>query len=180
MFRARLVVRRRVVAMAVVACAIVAAAADSTATQSRPAQTPLGDREFWRLVTDFSEPGGTFHSENYLSNENLYQTVVPDLVARVQPGGLYLGVGPEQNFTYIAALRPRMAFIVDIRRGNLQEHLLYKALMELSATRASSSRGSSAAACQRRSAAARRRRSSDAAGATVQARRCSWTRWPRS
>ena len=27
---------------------------------------------------------------------------------------------PEQNFTYIAALRPAMAFIVDIRRGNLE------------------------------------------------------------
>lgn len=125
--------------MALVACAILAAAAGggshSAATQPRPAQAPLADRDFWRLVTDFSEPGGTFHSENYLSNENLYQTVVPELVSRVRPGGLYLGVGPEQNFTYIAALRPRMAFIVDIRRGNLQEHLLYKALMELSATR---------------------------------------------
>ena len=57
-------------------------------------------------------------------------------MTRAKPGGLYLGVGPEQNFTYIAALRPRMAFIVDIRRGNLLEHLLYKALMELSADRA--------------------------------------------
>ena len=49
---------------------------------------------------------------------------------------MYLGVGPEQNFTYITAVRPRMAFILDIRRGNLQEHLLYKALFELSADRA--------------------------------------------
>ena len=32
-------------------------------------------------------------------------------------GGVYIGVGPEQNFTYIAA-RPEMAFIVDIRREN--------------------------------------------------------------
>ena len=29
-----------------------------------------------------------------------------------------------------------MAFILDIRRGNMQEHLLYKALFELSADRA--------------------------------------------
>src|SRR6202020_828098 len=46
------------------------------------------------------------------------------------------GVGPEQNFTYMVALRPRMAFIFDIRRGNLALHLIYKALFELSADRA--------------------------------------------
>ncbi len=50
--------------------------------------------------------------------------------------GVFLGVGPEQNFTYIAALQPRMAFILDIRRGNLDLHLMYKALFELSADRA--------------------------------------------
>ena len=47
-----------------------------------------------------------------------------------------MGVGPEQNFTYIAATRPAIAFIVDIRRGNLDLHLMYKALFELSADRA--------------------------------------------
>jgi len=49
---------------------------------------------------------------------------------------VYLGVGPEQNFTYIVATKPAMAFIVDIRRGNLDLHLMYKALFELSADRA--------------------------------------------
>jgi hypothetical protein len=43
-----------------------------------------------------------------------------------------MGVGPEQNFTYIGALRPRIAFIVDIRRQNLLQHLWYKAVYELS------------------------------------------------
>jgi len=95
----------------------------------------LSDQEFWQLSQRLSEPGGTFHSENYISNESRYQTVIPELVTRVPPGGLYLGVGPEQNFTYITAIRPRMAFIVDIRRGNLLEHLLYKALMERSTDR---------------------------------------------
>ena len=47
-----------------------------------------------------------------------------------------MGVGPEQNFTYIAALKPAMVFIVDIRRGNLDLQLMYKALFELSADRA--------------------------------------------
>src|SRR5262245_15512225 len=51
-------------------------------------------------------------------------------------GRVYVGVGPEQNFTYIAAVRPAMAFILDIRRGNLDLHLMYKALFELSADRA--------------------------------------------
>jgi hypothetical protein len=47
-----------------------------------------------------------------------------------------MGVGPEQNFTYIAALKPAMVFITDIRRGNLDLHLMYKALFEMSADRA--------------------------------------------
>jgi hypothetical protein len=47
-----------------------------------------------------------------------------------------MGVGPEQNFTYIAALKPSMAFIVDVRHGNLDVHLMYKALFERSANRA--------------------------------------------
>ena len=85
----------------------------------------------------FSEPGGTFHSDNFVSNEGRFQIVHSGTrTARATPGGLYIGVGPEQNFTYIAAVRPRMAFIIDIRRGNLHEHLLYKALMEMSADRA--------------------------------------------
>lgn len=96
----------------------------------------LSDQEFWRLSQDFSEPGGTFHSDNFVSNEGEFQVVIPELIRRVPADGFYVGVGPEQNFTYMAAVRPRMAFIVDIRRGNLHEHLLYKALFELSADRA--------------------------------------------
>jgi hypothetical protein len=96
----------------------------------------LTDQEFWRLSTEFSEPGGTFHSDNFVSNEVHFQTVLSALERRVQRNGLYVGVGPEQNFTYIAALQPAMAFIVDIRRGNLHEHLLYKALFEMSVDRA--------------------------------------------
>jgi hypothetical protein len=51
-------------------------------------------------------------------------------------GGAYIGVGPEQNFTYIAKIRPRIAFIVDIRRQAMIQHLMYKAVFELSPTRA--------------------------------------------
>jgi hypothetical protein len=96
----------------------------------------LTDRDFWQLITDFSEPDGTFRSDNLLSNEIFLQYVIPDLVkGGVRLNRVYMGVGPEQNFTYSAALRPRMVFIVDIRRGNLQLHLMYKALFELSSDR---------------------------------------------
>jgi hypothetical protein len=96
----------------------------------------LTDTEFWTLIADLSEPNGTFRSENLLSNEARFQFVIPDLVEGIRPGGVYMGVGPEQNFTYIAAVKPAIAFIVDVRRGNLDLHLMYKALFELSADRA--------------------------------------------
>ena len=101
-----------------------------------PLPSKLGDEEFWRIVSEFSERAGTFQSDNLLSNERWLQHVIPDLVAKAKPNRVYVGVGPEQNFTYIAALKPAMAFIVDIRRGNFDLHLMYKALFELSADRA--------------------------------------------
>ena len=106
----------------------------------RPAAESLSaritDQEFWRLISDLSEPNGFFRSDNLLSNELWFQYVIPDLTKTAKAGRVYLGVGPEQNFTYIAALRPKMVFIFDIRRGNLDLQLMYKALFELSADRA--------------------------------------------
>lgn len=96
----------------------------------------LSDAEFWNLINEFSEPGGSFKSDNYVSNENAFQHVIPQLKQRIKPGGVYLGVGPDQNFTYIAALQPKLAFITDIRRQNMLLHLMYKALFELSGNRA--------------------------------------------
>jgi hypothetical protein len=109
-------------------------AAPATRTATLPAR--LSDQEFWRLIDDLSEPGGFFRSDNLLSNEAGFQRVIPELLRVTRPGGVYLGVGPEQNFTYIAALESPMAVIFDIRRGNMHMHLLYKALFELSADRA--------------------------------------------
>jgi len=97
--------------------------------------TRLTDQEFWRLASEFSERDGTYHSENLVSNEIRFQQIVPELIRKVKPGGVYVGVGPEQNFTYISAVRPSMVFIVDIRRGNLDLHLIYKAIFEMSADR---------------------------------------------
>jgi hypothetical protein len=133
------VATRRRITVAVLALLLCLAApaikhASPAAASTLPHQ--LSDAAFWQLATDFSEPNGYFRSDNFLSNERAYQRVIPELQKELPTDGVYLGVGPEQNFTYIAALRPRLAFIVDIRRGNLQEQLLYKAFFELSADRA--------------------------------------------
>jgi len=98
--------------------------------------TRLTDAAFWKLVTDFSEPSGRFPSDNFASNELAIQKILPDLVRGRKAAGAYLGVGPEQNFTYIVALKPKISFIIDIRRQNMVEHLMYKALFEMSADRA--------------------------------------------
>ncbi len=96
----------------------------------------LSDREFWEIVSRSSEPDGFFQSDNLVSNELSYQEILPELLKGSARGGVYLGVGPDQNFTYIAALRPRMAFIVDIRRVAMMQHLMYKALFEMAPARA--------------------------------------------
>ncbi len=96
----------------------------------------LTNEEFWRLSQESSEPNGQFQSDNLVSNEVYLQWVIPELLTRAPQGGVYLGVGPEQNFTYIAALKPKMVFITDIRRGNLCMHLMYKAIFELTDNRA--------------------------------------------
>jgi hypothetical protein len=94
----------------------------------------LSDGEYWALIESLSEPAGAFTlSDNIVSNEPRFAEAIKWLSPT---GGAYLGVGPEQNFSYIAALRPEIAFIVDIRRENLDLHLLYKALFELSTDRA--------------------------------------------
>ena len=96
----------------------------------------LSDSEFWQLITDLSEPNGHFQYENFVSNEFKLQSVIPFVLANTGRTDAYVGVGPEQNFTYIAALNPKIAFIVDIRRQNLVEHLMYKAIFELARDRA--------------------------------------------
>jgi hypothetical protein len=99
-----------------------------------PAQ--LSDQAFWQIVTGFSESNGHFPSDNFVSNELATQHVLSQLTKGRKANGAYVGVGPEQNFTYIVALQPKIAFIVDIRRQNMIEHLMYKALAELSTDRA--------------------------------------------
>jgi hypothetical protein len=101
------------------------------------AQAPgaLSDSAFAALVARLSEPSGYFDTDNLISNEDSYLHVVGTLKRTGVTGGAYLGVGPDQNFSYIAAVHPRIAFIIDIRRDNLLEHLLFKSLFALSRNR---------------------------------------------
>ena len=78
------------------------------------------------LIDTLSEPGGYFDTDNLVSNETSFAQVLDDLEPM---GGAYIGVGPQQNFNYIARLRPRWAFIVDIRRENMLQHLLFNAIL---------------------------------------------------
>jgi hypothetical protein len=102
--------------------------------ETLPAQ--ISDDVYWKLIDSSSEPTGEFTSENFTSNETGFQKILPDLLKVAKQQGVYLGVGPEQNFTYIAALHPKIAFIVDIRRQNLLQHMFYKAAFELADNRA--------------------------------------------
>ena len=117
--------------LALAAAALLVSSAAVVGARRAPDTLPssLSGADFWSLTGRLSEEDGTFVSrsgspDNLLSNENSISSVAAELAARVKPGGVYLGVGPEQNFTYMAATRPRFAFIVDIRRGNLDLHLI--------------------------------------------------------
>jgi hypothetical protein len=115
------------------------AAAQTAATQlAKPPEKQLESlsaAEFARLSRELSEEGGFFRSDNFTSNETAYLTVIDKLRELKANGGAYLGVGPEQNFTYIAKIRPRIAFIVDIRRQAVLQHLMYKAAFQLTSNR---------------------------------------------
>jgi hypothetical protein len=105
------------------------------------AQAPAATSDassFATLVASLSEPGGSFDTDNLISNERSYLHVVPTLrtLAGQAGGGVYVGVGPDQNFSYIAHLRPAQAILIDIRRDNLLLHLLFKSLFAEAATRA--------------------------------------------
>lgn len=123
----------------IVRCALVlvlAAAAIAPAFPQQAQPERLAAKEFVRLIQDLSEEGGYFFSDNFTSSEDSYLTITGRLKELGAAGGAYIGVGPEQNFTYIAKIRPRIAFIVDIRRQAMVQHLMYKAIFQLSPTRA--------------------------------------------
>jgi hypothetical protein len=96
----------------------------------------LGLSEFGHLMIRLSEPEGYFDTDNFISNERAYLKILTDLRRKGVRGGAYLGVGPDQNYSYIVEIQPQIAIIVDIRRQNALEHLYFKSLFELSGSRA--------------------------------------------
>ena len=125
-------------ALATTACAEArsaeAGAPGATATvrdeAAPPPQPAPADSSFGALILRLSEAGGYFDTDNLISNERSYLHVLETLEQRELRGGAYIGVGPDQNFSYLAELQPDIAFIVDIRRDNVLEHLLFKAIFE--------------------------------------------------
>ena len=88
------------------------------------------------LIGRLSDAGGYFDTDNLISNEQGYQQVLVAMSRLGVKGGAYIGVGPDQNYTYIARIRPRIAIVVDIRRDNMLQHLLFKALFARASNRA--------------------------------------------
>jgi hypothetical protein len=108
----------------------------ASAPSASAAPAPAPRSTFGETVRALSEPDGPFFSDNTISNETSYLQVAGSLAKNAAAGGAYLGVGPEQNFTYIALTRPKVAFILDIRRQNMVLHLLYKAIFAQATSRA--------------------------------------------
>src|SRR5690349_5224012 len=129
------------VSFALAACGVMPHGSARSDDVPRAASLPrlpsvASETTFARLVERLSEPGGFFDSDNLISNETSYLHVLEALHRLGVHGGVYLGVGPDQNFSYIADIRPSVAIIVDIRRDNLLEHLLFKAMFSMSRDRA--------------------------------------------
>lgn len=120
---------RRSAALAIVLAACVA--------PSTPSTPPLvADEAVGPLVARLSEPGREFIGENLVTNETTVLDVAGALRDRRLRGRAYVGVGPDQNFTYLALLEPAVAYVVDIRRANLLEHFVFRGAFEAGATRA--------------------------------------------
>lgn len=122
------------------------AVVEDTAVETGPAPAPaphaappdpraMPDEALGRLVQTASEDTGEFPSDNYVSNETSYLHVADALSSETLRGRAYVGVGPEQNLTYLALSRPAMAYIVDIRRQNMLEHFVLRAVFERATSR---------------------------------------------
>jgi YD repeat-containing protein len=106
-----------------------------TATAAPATAQRTSDTSFAGMVARLSEQGGYFDSDNIVTNEASYLHVASQLAKVGVHGGVYIGVGPDQNFSYIALIHPAVAFMLDIRRDNMLEHLMYKSLFAMSRNR---------------------------------------------
>ena len=72
---------------------------------ARQSAAVASQETFAGRIAALSEPSGYFQSDNLVGNERPLQQVVPALKA-MKRGGAYLGVAPDQNFSYFVALFP--------------------------------------------------------------------------
>lgn len=91
--------------------------------------------EFGQLIQRLTERAGYFGSDNLVSNELSYLHVLGKMEKLGVKGGVYLGVGPDQNYSYIAQIKPKLALMMDIRRDAMMQHLMFKALFMMSRNR---------------------------------------------
>src|SRR5947209_17059402 len=98
---------------------------------------PARDQSLARVISDFSGPETGRPADNLVTNEDSFGRVAGELERLAPEGGVYLGVGPDQNLTYIARARPRLAFVLDFRRRNALLHLAHKALFAIAPDRPS-------------------------------------------
>jgi hypothetical protein len=100
-----------------------------------PLERALTTQQFAQLIEKLSEDNGYFDTDNLISNEASYLHVLGKMRQMKVSGGAYIGVGPDQSFSYVAQIRPDIVFIVDIRRDNLLQHFLFKSLFLISRNR---------------------------------------------
>ncbi len=103
---------------------------------AQAATDSLTSAQFAALSARLSDGGAYFDTDNLISNERSLLHPLTELDRRGVRGGAFVGVGPDQGFNYIARTSPRIAFLVDIRRDNLLQHLLFKALFASAHNRA--------------------------------------------
>ena len=127
----------RIVSRLVLAAALLGACAPTAQKAAIPAQLPSKQAEpsLSEMYGKLSEQGGYFDSDNLISNETSYLHALDVVRARGVKGGAYIGVGPDQSFSYIAEIKPELAFIIDIRRDNMLQHLMFRSLFQRSRNR---------------------------------------------
>jgi len=118
----------RVLAVLLLPAALAASFACRGRGGQEPSSSPAATAGLAETIAALSEPGGDFESDTLISDETAYLQVADLLGTPPFVGGAYIGVGPEQNYSYIARLRPRWAFILDIRRQNMLQHLMFNAV----------------------------------------------------
>ena len=89
-----------------------------------------------RLIQQLGDkPVGPASADNLMTNEDSIASVVDEIDSKVPAGQVYLGVGPDQNFTLMTHARPAAGFIIDYRRKNQLLHFLHQALLQISESR---------------------------------------------